>query len=77
MWRHRVLVACFAGALVAAFLSGSCATRAGAARPPEPSRVAIDPARFTTTIDNPWFPLVPGTTLVYVGSREGKRRATR
>jgi hypothetical protein len=74
MRRHRVLVACLAGALVAAFLSGSKATGTGAAKAKatEPSGVAIDPARFTTTIDNPWFPLVPGTTLVYVGSREGK-----
>ncbi|HJU25763.1 MAG TPA: hypothetical protein VJ722_03710 [Rhodanobacteraceae bacterium] len=25
----------------------------------------IDPADFTTDIDNPWFPLKPGTTFVY------------
>ncbi|SRR5579885_228073 len=25
----------------------------------------IDPADFTTHIDNPWFPLEPGTTFVY------------
>jgi hypothetical protein len=25
----------------------------------------IDPANFTTTIDNPYFPLVPGTTFTY------------
>ena len=28
---------------------------------------AIDPANFTTTIDNPYFPLKPGTTLIYEG----------
>jgi hypothetical protein len=72
MRRHRVLVACLAGAFVAAFLFGTLATGAGAARSTEASRVAIDPARFTTTIDNPWFPLIPGTALVYRGSREGK-----
>jgi hypothetical protein len=71
MCRHGVLVACLSGALVAALFSGSQATGAATATPTEPVRVAIDPARFTTTIDNPWFPLVPGTTLVYVGSREG------
>jgi hypothetical protein len=27
----------------------------------------IDPANFTTTIDNPYFPLKPGTTYVYEG----------
>jgi len=26
---------------------------------------AIDPNDFTTVIDNPWFPLTPGTTYVY------------
>ena len=32
----------------------------------------IDPARFTTRITNPYFPLKPGTTLVYEGTRDGK-----
>ena len=27
----------------------------------------IDPANFVTTIDNPYFPLTPGTTFVYEG----------
>jgi hypothetical protein len=27
----------------------------------------IDPANFTTKIDNPYFPLIPGTTFVYEG----------
>jgi hypothetical protein len=27
---------------------------------------AIDPANFVTTIDNPYFPLTPGTTRIYV-----------
>jgi hypothetical protein len=30
-----------------------------------PYAPAIDPTKFTTTIDNPYFPLVPGTTFVY------------
>jgi hypothetical protein len=28
----------------------------------------IDPTRFTTTIDNPYFPLVPGTTYRFEGT---------
>jgi hypothetical protein len=32
----------------------------------------IDPADFTATVDNPWFPLVPGTTLIYHGRKDGK-----
>lgn len=32
---------------------------------PGPYDPAIDPTNFTTTIDNPYFPLVPGTTFTY------------
>ena len=32
---------------------------------PAPYHPAIDPANFVATIDNPFFPLVPGTTFVY------------
>src|SRR5215212_417790 len=35
----------------------------------------MDPANFTTTIDNKFFPLKPGTTLVYEGqTKEGTER---
>jgi hypothetical protein len=34
---------------------------------PAPYSPAIDPANFVATIDNPYLPLVPGTTLVYEG----------
>jgi len=40
----------------------ACA-RLGAARYDPP----IDPANFVATIDNPFFPLMPGTTFVYEG----------
>jgi hypothetical protein len=32
----------------------------------------LDPADFQMTVDNPWFPLVPGTRFVYV-EKEGGR----
>ena len=35
-----------------------------------PKIVAAD---FQTTIDNPWFPLVPGTTYTYVETKDGER----
>jgi hypothetical protein len=45
-----------------------------AASSPSPAASgALDPANFTTTIDNPWFPLTPGTTLTYRGTKDGKR----
>src|SRR3989441_2568257 len=28
--------------------------------------------RFSARVDNPWFPLRPGTTLVYRGVKDGK-----
>jgi hypothetical protein len=32
----------------------------------------LDPAGFTADVDNPWFPLKVGTTLVYEGTKDGK-----
>src|SRR4051812_9650132 len=32
----------------------------------------IEPSAFTPNVDNPWFPLKPGTTLVYSGTKDGK-----
>ena len=31
-----------------------------------------DPANFVARVTNPWFPLAPGTTLVYRGVKDGK-----
>ena len=35
-------------------------------------RVEPAAARFTANVDNPWFPLRPGTTFVYQGVKDGK-----
>jgi hypothetical protein len=34
---------------------------------PAPYDPVIDPANFVTTVDNPYFPLRPGTTFIYEG----------
>jgi len=34
---------------------------------PAPYDPVIDPANFVTTVDNPYFPLPPGTTFIYEG----------
>src|SRR5678816_487076 len=34
---------------------------------PAPYDPVINPANFVTTIDNPYFPLKPGTTFIYEG----------
>ena len=31
------------------------------------------PSSFTTRVDNPWFPLLPGTHWVYTGVKDGKQ----
>ena len=35
-------------------------------------RPQITPADFGPNVDNPWFPLTPGRTLVYTGRKDGK-----
>src|SRR5262249_3649313 len=37
-----------------------------------PYHPAIDPAHFQTKVDNPYFPLVPGTTMKYVETSDGR-----
>jgi hypothetical protein len=36
-----------------------------------PVTTAIDPADFVSTVDNSYFPLVPGTTMIFEGAAEG------
>ncbi|MDQ1519746.1 MAG: hypothetical protein QOI55_819 [Actinomycetota bacterium] len=33
----------------------------------------IDPSNFTPNVDNPYYPLKPGRTLVYTGTKDGER----
>lgn len=39
---------------------------------PAPAVAAINPADFVRTIDNPWFPLKPGTVYVSKGIKDGQ-----
>ena len=39
-----------------------------------PYKPVIDPAAFTNNITNPLFPLTPGTTYIYEGTRDGVPR---
>jgi hypothetical protein len=67
-------------ALLASACGGQDPSEAGSRGEPGPTEVSaqdFDPRNFdrSTTIDNPWFPLEPGTQLVYEGStvEDGKR----
>ena len=41
-----------------------------------PYKPVIDPAAFSANITNPLFPLTPGTTYIYEGTRDGTPRHT-
>lgn len=56
-----VLTACSSG-------SGSSGHRSAAPTPSSPA-----PRSFSATVDNPWFPLPPGRTLVYSGVKDGAK----
>jgi hypothetical protein len=66
------------GAAVALGMSGEGAdagASAGCALPRGAEPVSLDPASFTTRIDNPWWPMRPGSRWVYretdaVGARQ-------
>ena len=61
MTRRRLLLA----AIVA--LAGGVAASSHGATPSVPA-----PAEFSTRVDNPWYPLEPGTTYVYRGVKDGR-----
>ena len=56
---NRITILAAALALIASGLTVAAATD------------DINPADFTTQIDNPFFPLQPGTTFIYKGLKEG------
>jgi hypothetical protein len=67
---QRLTVAIASGVAVSLALAGS-----GAARLPQGSEpVTLDPAEFTTKVDNPYFPLKVGSRWVY---RETDKEGTR
>jgi hypothetical protein len=49
------------GLAVSAMLAGS----SGAAG-------SFNPADYTSRVDNPWYPLTPGATYIYIGMKDGK-----
>jgi hypothetical protein len=54
-------------ASVAALAAGATALASDAAAPGRPPA-----STFSARVDNPWFPLLPGTRYVYVGVKDGQ-----
>ena len=79
---HSIIAVVLAGALLAGCgSSGKSAATTAASKPaPPPWEIkgayapSIDPANFVTTIDNPYFPLLPGTAFHYRGTKEGTKQ---
>jgi hypothetical protein len=66
---RAALAACVLAALAAAHGSEDSATAKRPSGLPQGSeRVKLDPANFTTRIDNPYWPMRPGTSWVYRGT---------
>ena len=57
--------------IIVALAAATLATASPSTSPALPG-ASPGPGDFVTRIDNPWFPLLPGTTLVYEGTRDGK-----
>jgi len=82
--RIRLLSTLTVAALTAVMYSAGVASAAAPDTCPLPAfgagqnyHPAVDPAAFGPDVDNPWFPLPVGTTLVYAGAKEGQQASER
>ncbi|MBA3432881.1 MAG: hypothetical protein H0U08_02180 [Actinobacteria bacterium] len=60
-----ILASGIAVAIGGGSVTAGAATAAGCALPQGSERVRLDPSDFTTRIDNPWWPMRPGTRWIY------------
>jgi hypothetical protein len=69
--RRKVVLAALVGAVLV--LATGCASSSSQEHKVQEQKAYaphIDPAEFTTKVDNEYFPLKPGTTFVYQGGQE-------
>src|SRR5437588_859984 len=69
-----VLAVVAIAATIAVWAPWASSAGSGSGSPYEP---VLDPASFTTTIDNPYFPLPVGRTLTYRGVKDGQTQEDR
>jgi hypothetical protein len=62
--------------IAATVIAAFAASAVGLAHAAGTSR-SIDPANFVRHVTNPYYPLKPGTTLVYKGVRDGQTQVDR
>ena len=69
-----IAIGLLAAACHAASTAANTTPLATTAPPPSSSgyHPVIDPANFTAVVDNPWFPLKPGSKWVYEGVRDAE-----
>jgi hypothetical protein len=66
-WKKRLFALVTIGLAILFATVSIAAVDTGAKQP----LVEIDPDNFVSQVDNPYFPLEPGTTLIYRGETEG------
>ena len=59
--------------ITAGFAAVACTSGAGSSTSEHPHPATTSPRQFSAAVDNPWFPLPPGRTLVYHGTKDGAK----
>lgn len=70
--RKHALVALTASLTLVGVGVFACALAVGSTRDTLATAARPNPSDFTTNVNNPWYPLKPGTTYVYRGSKDGQ-----
>ena len=77
MSRKRTIASLGGAALLVGTVAWSASAGGAVAASPAAACTVLDPAGFVATIDNPYYPLPVGRTLVYRGVRDGQTQVDR
>jgi hypothetical protein len=70
--RSTILAAAVVPLAIATWAVADASSSGSAAANAPAMPVTINPANFVARVDNPWFPLKPGSSYHYRGTRDGK-----